>query len=61
MQKITLGKNKEIFNIEMWGIFETVKIIEQRCLKTQQTLIISIFCNSQIAINKLKVMDNKKG
>lgn len=35
MQKTTLGKNKEIFNIEIWGISEAVKIAEQRSFKTQ--------------------------
>ena len=45
----------------MWGISEAVKIAEQRCLKAQQPLVIGIFCDSQIAINKLKVMDSKAG
>lgn len=35
MQKIILGKNKEIFNIEVWGMSEAVKIAEQRNFKTQ--------------------------
>ena len=56
-QKVTLGKNKEIFDAEMWGISEVVKIVEQMCLKTQQPLIISIFCDSEHAINRLKVFD----
>ena len=31
-QKVTLGKNKEIFDAEMWRISEAVKIAEQTCL-----------------------------
>ena len=34
-----------------------MKITEQTCLKTQQSLVISIFCNSQYTINRLKVLD----
>ncbi len=59
MQKVTLGKNKEIFNAEMWDISEAVKIAEQSCLRAPQLSVISIFCDSQHAINKLKVMDCK--
>lgn len=33
IQKITLGKNKDIFDAEIWGIFEAVKIAEQKCSK----------------------------
>ena len=61
MQKVTLGKNKEIFDAEMWGISEAVKIVEQSCLRAPQLSVISIFCDSQHAINKLKVMDCKAG
>ena len=61
MQKVTLGKNKEIFDAEMWGISEAVKVAEQRCLKSPQLSVISIFCDSQHAINRLKVMDCKAG
>ena len=45
----------------MWGISEAVKIAEQKCLKAQQPLVISIFCDSQHAINRLKVLDCKAG
>ena len=61
MQKVTLGKNKEILDAEIWGISEAIKVAERRCVRAQQSLIISIFCDSQTAINKLKVMDNKAG
>lgn len=30
-QKTTLGKNKEIFDAEIWGISEAVKVAEQKC------------------------------
>ena len=60
-QKVTLGKNKEIFDAEMWGISEAVKIAEPRCLKAQQPLVISIFCDSQHAINRLRALDCKAG
>ena len=59
-EKTTLGKNKEILDAEIWGISEAVKVAEQRCMRTQQPLQISIFCNSQTAINKLRVMDSKE-
>ena len=61
MQKVTLGKNKEIFDAKMWGISKAVKVAEQSCLKAPQLLVISIFCDSQHAINSLKVMDCKAG
>ena len=61
MQKVTLGKNKEILDAEIWGISEAIKVAERRCVRAQQSLFISIFCDSQTAINKLKVMDNEAG
>lgn len=61
MQKTTLGKNKEILDTEILGISERVKVAKQKCIKIQQTLDISLFYNLQIAINKLKVIDNKEG
>ncbi len=60
-QKITLGKNKEIFDAEMWGISEAVKVAEKKGSRVQQPLAISIFCDSQTAINRLKMMDSKAG
>lgn len=60
-QKITLGKNKEIFDAEMWGISEAVKIAEKKCAGVQQPLAINIFCDSQTAINRLKIIDSKAG
>lgn len=60
-QKITLGKNKKIFDAEVWGISEAVKIAENKCSRAQQPLAISIFCDSQTAINRLKVMDCTAG
>ena len=38
-----------------------MKVVERRCLREDQSLVISIFCDSQTAINKLKVMDSKTG
>ncbi len=60
-QKITLGKNKEILDAEVWGISEAVKIAERKCSRVQQPLTVSIFCDSQTAINRLKIMDSKAG
>ncbi len=45
----------------MWGISEAVRIAEKKCSRAQQPLAISIFCDSQTAINRLKVMDCKAG
>ena len=59
-RKVTLGQNKEIFDAELWGISEAVKVAEQKCL-AQQYVLINIFCDSQLAINRLKVIDNKAG
>lgn len=59
MQKVTLYKNKEIFDMEIWEIFEVVKIGKQKYLKAQQLFIINIFCNSQHAINWIKVLNQK--
>ncbi len=61
MQKVTLGKNKEIFDAEMWGVSEAVKVAEQSCLRSLHLSVISIFCDSQHVINRLKVMDCKAG
>ena len=58
-QKVSLGKNKEILDAEIWGISEAIKIAEKKCMKFQQPLAISIFCDSQTAINQLRIMDNK--
>lgn len=60
-QKTTLSKNKEILDVEIWGISEAVKVAEQKCIRTQQPPEISIFCDSQTAINKLRVMNSKEG
>ena len=60
-QKTTAGKNKEIFDVEIWGISEVVKVAERSCMRAQQPLKINILCDLQPAINKLRVMDNKGG
>lgn len=60
-QKVTLGKNKEILDAEIWGISEAVKVAERKCSRAKQSLIINIFCDSQTAINKLRVLDSKAG
>lgn len=59
MQKIILDKNKEILNTKIWGIFKVVKVAKQKYIRIYQLLVISIFCDSQTAINKLKVINNK--
>ncbi len=56
-----MGKNKEILDAEIWGISEATKVAERKCMRAKESLIISIFCDSQTAFNKLKVMDNKAG
>ncbi len=61
IQKITLRKNKEIFDTKMWGISEAVKVTEKKSSRVQQSLALSIFCDLQTAINRLKMMDNKAG
>ena len=60
-QEVTLGKNKEILDAEIWGISKAVKVAERRCLRAQHLLIINIFCDSQTSINKLKTLDSKAG
>ncbi len=60
-QKIILGKNKEIFDVEIWDISEAVKVAEKKSSRVQQPLAISIFCDSQTAINRLKIIDSKTG
>lgn len=60
-QKLKQSKKNEIFDVEKWGISEVVKVTEQKYLKTQQPFVISIFCDSQHAINWLKVLDYKVG
>ena len=61
MQKVTLSKDMEIFDMKMSGISEAVKIAEQKSLKAKQPLIISIFCDFQHAIHRLKVLDCNVG
>ncbi len=61
MQKVTLGKNKEIFDTEIWGVSKAVKVAEQSYLRSPHLSVISIFCDSQHVINRLKVMDCKAG
>ena len=38
-----------------------MKVAKERCLKVRQPLVISIFCDSQHAIDQLKVLDYKAG
>lgn len=38
------------FDMEIWKIFEAIKIAKQKCLKVQQPFIISIFCDLQYTI-----------
>lgn len=61
MQKTLMGKNKEIFDIEIWEISEALKVIKQRCMRIKQLYKINIFCDSQTSINKLKLLDSKEG
>lgn len=52
--KVSLGWNKEIFDAKMWGISEAVKVAEYRTREVQNASVISIFCDSQTAINNLR-------
>ena len=52
--KVSLGQNKEIFDAEMWGISEAIKVAEQESKEVLHSLVISIFCDSQTAINNLR-------
>lgn len=52
-RKASLGQNEEIFDAEMWGISEAVKVAEQRTRQVQQPLVISIFCDSHTIISNL--------
>lgn len=60
MQKTTLSKNKEILNVEIWKISKVVKVAKRKYMRAEQLLKICIFYNSQIIINKLRVIDSKK-
>lgn len=60
MQKVILGQNMEIFNGKLWDISKVIKVAEYKCL-AQQYVFIKIFCDLQLAINRLKVIDNKAG
>ena len=53
-QKVGLGLNKEIFDAEMWGISEAVKVAEQKVRQVRELWVISIFCDSQTIINNLR-------
>ncbi len=44
-----------------WGISEVIKVAEQKARKIQQSLVISIFCDSQIAINNLREDHSSEG
>ncbi len=59
--KVSLGKNKEIFDAELWGISEAINVVEQKAREIQQSLVISIFCNSQTAINNLREDHSSEG
>lgn len=52
--KVSLGKNKEIFDAELWGISEAIKVAQDKTRELQHSLVISIFCDSQTAINNLR-------
>ena len=52
--KISLEQNKEIFDAEIWGISEAIKVAEQRSREVLHSLVISIFYDSQTTINNLR-------
>ena len=52
--KVSIGQNKEIFDAEMWEISKAITVAEQKTREVQHSLVISIFCNSQTAINNLR-------
>lgn len=61
MVKISLGQNKEIFDVEMWGISEAIKVAEQKSREVLHCLVISIFCDSQTTINNLGKDHSSRG
>ena len=53
-QKLCLGLNKEIFDAEIWGVSEALKIVEKTTRQVQEPWVINIFCDSQSIINNLR-------
>ena len=58
---VSLGKNNEILDAEIWGISEALKLARQKAIRAQQQLVVCIFCDAQTAINKLAKMDSSTG
>lgn len=52
--KLSLGKNKKIFDVDLWRISKAIKVTEQKTREVEHFLVISIFCNFQITINNLR-------
>ncbi len=60
-RKVGLGLNKEIFDAEMWGISEALKVAERRTQQIWQPWIINTFCDSQANINNSRSCDSRAG
>ena len=49
----SLGQNKEIFDAEMWGISEAVKVAEQKTRQVQQPLVIGRFSDNHQQLERV--------
>lgn len=49
-----MSLNKKIFNIEMWGVLKTFKMVEKIIRQLQQPWTINIFYDTQSITNNLK-------
>lgn len=58
--KISLGKNKEISNAELWGIFKALKIALKKNI-SRKACKITVFSDSQVAIKQLQGFKNNAG
>lgn len=59
-RKISLGKNKEIFDTELWGISEALKIALKESL-SRKIRKVTIFSDSEIALRELQIVKGNAG
>ena len=60
VRKITLGKNKEILDAELWGISQALKIALYE-ITPQKASRITVYSDAQTAIKQLQATNNKEG
>ncbi len=54
VKKITLGKNKKIIDVELWGISEPLAIALREPVSQSRIMHVTMFSDSRMSLNKLR-------